>query len=169
MFSFCKSISMDQCHLFTHILQVCFTGCKKAWFELKYRYYLCRQYVCKSHRQTVARDQFGMLYLMGPGRYGSNFRSVICTTHVTDASAHFVTLSGECHRENLMITLVARFMGANMGPIWGWQDPGGPHVGSRNLAIWEVNNGSGNGLVPSAITWTNIDMDLCYQYSKYLC
>ena len=24
-----------------------------------------------------------------------------------------------------------------MGPIWGRQDPGGPHVGSMNLAIWE--------------------------------
>ena len=27
--------------------------------------------------------------------------------------------------------------GANMGPTWGWQDPGGPHVGNVNLAIWE--------------------------------
>ena len=26
--------------------------------------------------------------------------------------------------------------GANMGPIWGPQDPGGPHVGLMNLAIW---------------------------------
>ena len=26
--------------------------------------------------------------------------------------------------------------GANMGPIWGRQDPGGPHVGPRNFAIW---------------------------------
>ena len=25
--------------------------------------------------------------------------------------------------------------GANMGPIWGRQDPGGPHVGPMNLAI----------------------------------
>ena len=25
--------------------------------------------------------------------------------------------------------------GTNMGPIWGRQDPGGPHVGSMNLAI----------------------------------
>ena len=25
--------------------------------------------------------------------------------------------------------------GANMGPIWGRQDPGGPHVGHVNLAI----------------------------------
>ena len=26
--------------------------------------------------------------------------------------------------------------GANMGPIWGRQDPNGPHVGPMNLAIW---------------------------------
>ena len=25
-----------------------------------------------------------------------------------------------------------------MGPIWGRQDPGGPHVGPMNLAIWAV-------------------------------
>ena len=28
--------------------------------------------------------------------------------------------------------------GANMGPIWGQQDPGGPHGGPMNFAIWEV-------------------------------
>ena len=27
--------------------------------------------------------------------------------------------------------------GANMGPIWGQQDPGGPHVGPMNFAIWD--------------------------------
>ena len=27
---------------------------------------------------------------------------------------------------------------ANMGPIWGRQDPGGPHVGPMNFAIWDV-------------------------------
>ena len=26
--------------------------------------------------------------------------------------------------------------GANMGPIWGRQDPGGPHVGHINFVIW---------------------------------
>ena len=26
--------------------------------------------------------------------------------------------------------------GTNMGPIWGRQGPGGPHVGPMNLAIW---------------------------------
>ena len=27
--------------------------------------------------------------------------------------------------------------GANMGPIWGRQDPGGPHVGPMFSAIWD--------------------------------
>ena len=27
--------------------------------------------------------------------------------------------------------------GANMGPIWGRQDPGGPHVAPMNFAIWD--------------------------------
>ena len=26
--------------------------------------------------------------------------------------------------------------GANLGPIWGRQDPGGPHVGPMNLELW---------------------------------
>ena len=26
--------------------------------------------------------------------------------------------------------------GANVGPIWGRQDPGGPHVGPMNFALW---------------------------------
>ena len=30
--------------------------------------------------------------------------------------------------------------GANMGPIWGWHDPDGPHVGPMNLAFWEYNS-----------------------------
>ena len=28
--------------------------------------------------------------------------------------------------------------GANMGPIWGRQDPGGLYVGPMNLAVWDV-------------------------------
>ena len=30
-----------------------------------------------------------------------------------------------------------KVLGANMGPIWGSQDPGGPHVGPMKLAIWD--------------------------------
>ena len=28
--------------------------------------------------------------------------------------------------------------GAIMGPIWGRQDPGGPHVGPMSFAIWAL-------------------------------
>ena len=28
--------------------------------------------------------------------------------------------------------------GANMGPTWGRQDPGGPHVDPMNFAIWDI-------------------------------
>ena len=27
--------------------------------------------------------------------------------------------------------------GANMGPNWGRQDPGGPYIGPTNFAIWD--------------------------------
>ena len=30
--------------------------------------------------------------------------------------------------------------GANMGPIWGRQDPGGPHVGPMNFTIWDFTD-----------------------------
>ena len=33
--------------------------------------------------------------------------------------------------------------GAHMGPTWGRQDPGGPHVVHMNLAIWVVSIGVG--------------------------
>ena len=34
------------------------------------------------------------------------------------------------------IHLDSKAHGANIGPIWGRQDPGGPHVGPMNFAIW---------------------------------
>ena len=30
----------------------------------------------------------------------------------------------------------SKIHGANMRPSWGRQDPGGPHVGPMNFAIW---------------------------------
>ena len=43
--------------------------------------------------------------------------------------------------------------GAHMGSIWGRQDPGGPHVGPMNFAIWvgseDSNTSTDEGLSPS--------------------
>ena len=33
--------------------------------------------------------------------------------------------------------LDSKVHGANMGPIWGRQVPGGPRIGPMNIAIWD--------------------------------
>ena len=38
----------------------------------------------------------------------------------------------------LLITPDSKVYGVNMGLICGRQDPGGPHVGPMNFAIWDV-------------------------------
>ena len=45
------------------------------------------------------------------------------------------------------ITPDSKVHGAIIGPIWGRQDPGGPHVGPMNFAIWN--------LYDAIITWTH--------------
>ena len=53
-------------------------------------------------------------------------------------------LRGSQHNKNSQVAVTKRINpnskvhGANMVPIWGWQDPGGPHVGPMNFANWEV-------------------------------
>ena len=50
--------------------------------------------------------------------------------------------------------------GASMGPIWGRQDPGGPHVGPMNFALW------GASLISVFWTlhgfgWLKLEMESC--------
>ena len=57
----------------------------------------------------------------------------------------------------------SKFHGANMGPIWDRQDPGGPHVGPMNFAIWGTCDLSRaalfeiyhEGISPSMVNSTN--------------
>ena len=43
--------------------------------------------------------------------------------------------------------------GTNMGPTWGRPDPGGPHVGHVNIAIWENNAVRGGHFILSDSRW----------------
>ena len=47
--------------------------------------------------------------------------------------------------------------GANIGPIWGRQDPAGPHVGPMKFAIWDR-------IMPGKVI--RIDMVESSRYSK---
>ena len=40
-----------------------------------------------------------------------------------------------------------------MGPIWGRQDPGGPHAGPMKFAIWDIMN-------ESLYNWTEIQWNI---------
>ena len=50
--------------------------------------------------------------------------------------------SEDCCHDSLLMPLVpdSKVHGANIGPVWGRQDPGGPHVGPMNFAIWSDYN-----------------------------
>ena len=45
-------------------------------------------------------------------------------------------MSHECREVD--VYPYSKVHGANMGPIWGRQDPDGPHVGPMNFAIWDA-------------------------------
>ena len=58
-------------------------------------------------------------------------------------TAHMKRLINICNQRELSFLLShpqsypdSKDHGANMGPIWGRQDPGGPHVDTMNFAIW---------------------------------
>ena len=60
------------------------------------------------------------------------------TDHDNQCSMWFLS---PCHQHWVIVTKVinypdSKIHGANMGPIWGRQDPGGPHVSPINFAIW---------------------------------
>ena len=57
--------------------------------------------------------------------------------------------------------------GANMGPIWGRQDPGGPHVGPMNFAIWvNTRNAVRFCRISTAIFYDVIDLRYVTTSSK---
>ena len=77
-----------------------------------------------------------------------NFRN----WNLTELELYFIdsTFQGSCTRLVVFLCCVANTIrsyftdnpdrkvhGANMGPIWDRQDPGGPHAGPMNLATWE--------------------------------
>ena len=54
----------------------------------------------------------------------------------------------------------SKVYGAHIGPIWGRQDPGGPHVGPMKLAIW-VDSGRPSTLTSQRVTGIFVINDMC--------
>ena len=52
----------------------------------------------------------------------------------------------------------SKIHGANMGPIWDRQVPGGPHVGPMNFAIWEcITTRHGDVILIESIKTTSME------------
>ena len=61
--------------------------------------------------------------------------------------------------------------GTNTGPTWGRQDPGGPHVGPMNLAIWATSQRPNTSFVnspPQILHITYEDLYLHIRLSPWL-
>ena len=77
----------------------------------------------------------------------ATFASIYFNCAFKDTVSHDTKEMGDTYREISSQSLGSRspvdgvspdskVHGTNMGPIWGQQDPGGPHVGPMNFAIW---------------------------------
>ena len=60
-------------------------------------------------------------------------RPISWTANLSCSSKDFVD---KCRNPGGATFPDSKVHGANMGPIWGRQDPGGPHVGPMNFVIW---------------------------------
>ena len=56
--------------------------------------------------------------------------------------------------------------GVNLGPIWSRQDPGGPHVGPMNFALWVLLYQIGLRYIESLYQYSNRHSDLCSEILK---
>ena len=75
----------------------------------------------------------------GPSAYDDVTVRQMTSEFLQNATAHGLQrIAGSSSKIKMVISNPdSKVHGANMGPMWGRQDPGGPHVGAMNFAIWE--------------------------------
>ena len=96
-------------------------------------------------------------------RNGGHFVSASMCYNIILSTCHFVWYYTAAVITSQVVGLCypdSKVHGANMGPIWGRQDPGGPHVGPMNFAtLWKNQEFS---------TWilnSSIGCNCCHKYS----
>ena len=68
----------------------------------------------------------------------SNYIPLFYVDVITYPYCHFNAGLPNLLKQTTDMLPIGKVHGANMGPIWGRQDPGGPHVGPVNFAIWAI-------------------------------
>ena len=78
-----------------------------------------------------------------PDKYKCHSSDLKCTltgSKILNGALATPTLMGLAQEYMYWNTPDSKVHGANMGPTWGRQDPGGPHVGHANLAILDITS-----------------------------
>ena len=81
-------------------------------------------YLSPGRRHAIIWTDAGIL-LIGPSE--TDFNDILIKNHTFSFKKIYLKMSPD-----------SKVHEANMGPIWGRQDPGGPQVGPMNFAIWVV-------------------------------
>ena len=85
-----------------------------------------------------------------PNHNGPHMRARIlkwCQIWTPSRTWHILLKHRNLHENGINQSFVSQILqsipeskvhGANVGPTWGRQDPGGPHVGHMNFVIWDM-------------------------------
>ena len=107
-------------------IQQCFNVLIDIYHEFLLLFYCCILLEIKLTTTTSVNSLF-LFHI------ASSIRVMCYVVHLSKQQMVWSLQLSRCHR-----TIPdSKVHGANMGPIWGRQDPGGPHVGHMNLAIWD--------------------------------
>ena len=95
-------------------------------------------YICVGNQTSIGSDNClslgrrhaiiwtdAEIWLIGPSE--TDFNEILIKNHTSSFKKIYLKMSPD-----------SKVHGANMGPICGRQDPGGPQVGPMNFAIWVV-------------------------------
>ena len=92
--------------------------------------------ICPSYKINNMATYDQATQLLGFNTFhGRRTRTYRCIRHHNGLRVYIWVVNANCqHYPD------SKVHGAIMGPSWGRQDPGGPHVGPMNLAIWVLNH-----------------------------
>ena len=82
----------------------------------------------------LAKIRDSQLQNMNLGPLEEQLNASVITPDLASLKADIADLASEASVNNPD----SKVHGVNMGPTWGRQDPGGPHVGLMDLAIWDA-------------------------------
>ena len=129
-----------------HLLAVCFHIYKQTHYQRLLNHHYWFHHKCEYNPKRNLRESILIITFQQRSFQWIDHKSKLSSTssHVHH-SGKFIASAIFTHANETRTTIVclqrllipaipnSKVHGANMGPIWGWQDPGGPHVGPHEL------------------------------------